>query len=161
MKKSVKLFDAGGLIILWMLFGLPLGVIFDYLWNLLVFSVALPHLPGIKDNSRDVKSPGKLKRTAFIFFVTLLGILIDWAYVELIWDIGLGKNQIWSPTMSQPLQIAAILIPIIMLWAVDFALAYAYLRLEKKPSLVLGGLMAVFTAPWLLPTIPYLLGWVA
>ncbi len=81
--------------------------------------------------------------------------------MEFIWDIGLSKSQLWSPAMSQPLQLAALLIPIAMLWAVDFALAYAYLRLEKKPAFILGGLMAVFTAPWLLPTLPYLLKWVA
>ncbi len=44
-KKSVTLYDAGGLIIFITIFGIPFGSIFDYLWNLLVFSVALPFLP--------------------------------------------------------------------------------------------------------------------
>ena len=160
LKKTITLYDAGGLIIVWMLFGLPLGVIFDYFWNLLVFSLALPRLPGVASADPGTEGIGKGKKTAFIVLVTLLGVLIDWAYVELIWDIGLTKTQLWSPAMAQPLQLVAILIPIVMLWAVDFALAYAYLRLEKKPAFILGGLMAVFTAPWLLPTVPYLLGWV-
>ncbi len=53
LKKTITLYDAGGLIIVYALFGLPLGVIFDYFWNLLVFSVALPRLPGVT-----VTSPG-------------------------------------------------------------------------------------------------------
>ncbi len=160
-KKAVTLYDAGGLILVWFFFGLPLGVVFDYFWNLLVFSVAFPHLPGITTANPGMKNISKGKRTAFIFFVTLLGIVIDWGYLELTWDVALGKGQLWAPAMSQPAQLVAIFIPVVMLLAVDFALAYAYLKLERKPALILGGLMAIFTAPWLLPTMPYLLGWVS
>ncbi len=158
-KKTVTLYDAGGLIIIWALFGLPLGVALDYIWNWLVFSLALPRLPGIATANPGREGIGRGKRIAFIFLVTLLGVVIDWGYFELTWNVGLGKGQLWAPAMSQPLQLVSILIPIVMLCAVDFALAYAYLRLDRKPALVLGGLMALFTAPWILPTLPYLLRW--
>jgi hypothetical protein len=161
-KKTITLYDAGGFWLILVFFGLPLGVIFDYFWNLLIFAIALPRLPGT-NHVPIVVTIGKGKKAVFIFFVTLLGMIIDWAYVELIWDIGISiakSPDIWVPVMGQPLQLLAILIPIVMLWAVDAALAYAFLRLDRKPSVILGGLMAVFTAPWMLLFMPYILGWV-
>jgi hypothetical protein len=161
-KKIITLYDAGGLWLIFAFFGLPLGVIFDYFWNLLVFSIVLPRLPSRAGNTSIAGAIGKGKKAAYIFFVTLLGIIIDWAYVELIWDIGIDITKspsIWVAVMGQPLQLASMLIPILMLWAVDAALSYAFLRLERKQALVLGGLMAVFTAPWLLFFMPYILGW--
>ncbi|MDD5702248.1 MAG: hypothetical protein PHU23_09395 [Dehalococcoidales bacterium] len=154
-KKSIMLYDAGGLIIFIMLFGIPFGSIFDYLWNLLVFSVALSFLPVV---SKIKLSKGR--RFLYILFITLLGIIIDWAYFELTWDTHFGKTGLWMPAMSQGLQFVWMLLPIAMLWLVNFALSYAYLKLERKPAVILGGVMALFTAPWLLPTIPYLMGWV-
>jgi hypothetical protein len=161
-KKPITLYDAGGFWLILVFFGLPLGVIFDYFWNLLIFAIALPRLPGT-NHVPIVVTIGKGKKAVFIFFVTLLGMIIDWAYVELIWDIGISiakSPDIWVPVMGQPLQLLAILIPIVMLWAVDAALAYAFLRLDRKPAVILGGLMAVFTAPWMLLFMPYILGWV-
>lgn len=157
-KKEVTLYDAGGLILVWFFFGLPVGVIFDYLWNLLVFSLALPRLSA---SNPGVVAIGKGKRTLYIFFITILGIIIDWAYFELTWDVGLGRGQLWAPAMSQPLQVALIIVPIVMLWLVNFALSYSYLKLERKQPVILGAIMAFFTAPWLLPTMPYILGWTA
>ncbi len=155
-KKSITLYDAGGLIILIALFGIPFGSIFDYLWNLLVFSAALPNLPA---ESKIKLSRGR--RILYILFITILGIIIDWAYFELTWDTHFGKTGLWIPAMSQALQLVWILLPIVMLWLVNFALSYAYLKMERKPAAILGGVMALFTAPWLLPTIPYLVGWVS
>lgn len=154
-KKSITLYDAGGLIILITLFGIPFGSIFDYLWNLLVFSVTLPFLPA----ESKIKL-SKRRRLLYILFITILGIIIDWAYFELTWDTHFGKTGLWIPAMSQALQFVWMLLPIAMLWLVNFALSYAYLKLERKPAVILGGVMAIFTAPWLLPTIPYLMGWV-
>jgi hypothetical protein len=160
-KNTVTLYDAGGLFLLWAIFGLPLGIVFDYFWNLLVLSLALPRLSGIALSNSETGTIGKGKRSIFILLITLLGVVIDWAYVELIWDIGLAKTQIWAPAMIWPLQLLSIIIPIIMLWAVNFALSYAYLRLEKKTAISLGAAMAVFTAPWLLLIAPYALHWAA
>ncbi len=154
-KKPITLYDAGGLIILITIFGIPFGSIFDYLWNLLVFSLALPFLPA----ESKIKL-GKVKKLLYIFFITILGIIIDWAYFELTWDTHFGKTGLWIPAMSQALQFIWMLLPIVMLWLVNFSLSYAYLKLERKPALVLGGVMALFTAPWLLPAVPYLMGWV-
>jgi len=137
-KKSIVLYDVGGGIILVILFGIPFGSAFDYLWNLLVLSVALPRLPG------DIKIKlSKGKRLAYCFFITVLGIIIDWAYFELTWDTDFGKTTI--PAMSQALQ---------------FVWLLSYLKLERRQAIIFGAIMGFFTAPWLLPTIPYAFGWV-
>lgn len=154
-KKSIILYDAGGLFIIIALFGLPIGSLFDYLWNLFVFSVALPRLPG------DIKIKlSKKRRLAYCLFITLLGIIIDWAYFELTWGTDFGKNGIWIPAMSQALQFVWLLLPMIMLGLVNFALAYSFLKMERRQSIILGVIMAFFTAPWLLPIVPYVMGWV-
>jgi len=154
LKKSMTIYDAGGLIVLLVLFGVPFGSVFDYLWNLIVFSIALLFLPA-ENNSK----PSKGKRLLYCFFITLLGIIIDWAYLELTWDTDFGKTGIWIPAMTQALQLVWLLLPMVMLWLANFALSYAYLKLEKKQAVIIGVVMAIFTAPWLLPTIPYLMGW--
>jgi len=154
-KKSVTLYDAGGLIILITIFGIPFGSIFDYLWNLLVFSVALPFLPATR---KVIVS--KRRRFLYCLFITLLGIIIDLAYFKLTWDTHFGKTGLWIPAMSQGLQFVWLLLPVTMLGLVNFALSYSYLRLEIKQAVYLGAIMALVTAPWLLPTIPYILGWV-
>jgi len=152
-KKSIVLYDVGGGIILVILFGIPFGSAFDYLWNLLVLSVALPRLPG------DIKIKlSKGKRLAYCFFITVLGIIIDWAYFELTWDTDFGKATI--PAMSQALQFVWLLLPMVMIFSVNAALSYSYLKLERKQAVIFGAVMGFFTAPWLLPIIPYVFGWV-
>jgi len=153
--KSITLHDAGGLILLITFFGIPFGILFDYLWNLIVFSIALPRLP------EDVKNKlGKGKRLAYCLFITLLGIVIDWAYFELTWDTHFGRTGIWIPAMSQALQFVWLLLPMVMIGLVNFALAYSFLKMGRRQSVILGAIMAFFTAPWLLPTVPYMMGWV-
>ncbi len=154
-RNSVTLYDAGGLIILITIFGIPFGSIFDYLWNLLVFSVALPFLPA---KSKVIVS--KRRRFLYCLFITLLGIIIDWAYFELTWDTHFGKTGLWIPAMSQGLQFVWLLLPMAMLGLVNFALSYSYLKLERRQAIILGCVMALFTAPWLLPMVPYVWGWV-
>jgi len=158
-KNSIKLFDVGGMILVWLFFGLPVGIVFDYFWNFLVLSLSLPQLPKDGESGKERISVGKGKRFAYCFFITLLGFVIDWAYFELTWDVSLGKTQLWIPAMGQPLQLILLLMPMIMLWLVNFALSYAFLKLESRQAAVLGAIMAFFTAPWLLPTMPYILGW--
>lgn len=160
LKRVVTLYDVGGMILVWLFFGLPLGIIFDYFWNLLVLSLSLPRLLKGGTSSTPLTSVSKGKRFAYCFFITVLGFVIDWAYFELTWDVGLGKTQLWLPAMGQPLQLILLVMPMIMLWVVNFALAYSYLKLERRKASILGVIMAFFTAPWLLPTMPYLLGWV-
>ena len=154
-RKSVTLYDFGGLIILITIFGIPFGSIFDYLWNLLVLSVALPRLPG---ETKTKISKGR--KLAYCFFITLLGIIIDWAYFELTWDTHFGKSAVWIPAMSQALQFVWLLLPMVMIFLVNAALSYSYLKLERRQAIIFGAVMGVFTAPWLLPTLPYVWGWV-
>ncbi len=154
-KNTVTLYDAGGLILILVFFGLPFGTIFDYLWNLVVISVALPFLPAGHN-----LTIGKGRRLAFCFFITLLGIIIDWAYFELTWDTYFGKGGVWLPAMSQGLQLLWIVLPLAMLGLANFALSYSFLKLERRQAIIFGGIMALFTAPWLLPTVPYWFGWV-
>ncbi len=155
-RKSIRLYDVGGVIIAVLFFGIPFGTIFDYLWNLLVVSVALPRLPG--DTKVEIS---KGRRLAYCFFITLLGIVIDWAYFELTWDTQFGKTGLWLPAMSQVLQLAWILLPLAMLFLVNAALSYSFLRLERRQAVITGVSMAIFTAPWLLVFVPYAMGWVA
>lgn len=158
-KKSITLFDAGGMILVWLFLGLPIGIVFDYFWNLLVLSVSLPRLLRGGISNPDMMNIGKGKRFVYCFFITILGFIIDWAYFELTWNVSLGKTQLWVPAMGQPLQLILLVVPMIMLWLVNFALSYAFLKLERKQAVILGAIMAFFTAPWLLPTVPYALGW--
>jgi len=120
-----------------------------------VLSAVLPLLPG------DTKTKiGKGKRLAFCFFITVLGIIIDWAYFELTWDTNFGKTAIWIPAMSQALQFVWLLLPMVMICLVNATLSYSYLQLERRQAIIFGIIMGVFTAPWLLPIIPYVFGWV-
>lgn len=152
-KKSIVLYDVGGAIILVFL-GIPFGSVIDYLWNLIVFSVALPLLPG------DKIKVSKGRRLAYCFFITVLGLIIDWAYLELTWDTHFAKSATWIPAMSQALQFVCLLLPMVMIFLVNAALSYSYLKLERKQAIILGVIIGVFTAPWLLPTLPYVWGWV-
>ena len=157
-KKTTTLYDAGGLIIGVVLFGIPFGTIFDYLWNFLVLSVAWPRIVG-RHSSLDNRI-GCGRKLVYCLFITALGIVIDWAYFEMTWDTDFGKSAVWSPAMAMPLQLALIAIPIAMLALVNFALSYAFLNAERSQAIKLGVVMAIFTSPWLLPIVPYLAGWV-
>jgi len=167
LKNTTTVYDAGGLILVWIFFGLPLGIIFDYFWNLLVLSLALPRLPRSVTSNPESMNSGienitKGRRFSYCFFITLLGIIIDWAYFEMTWYVGMGsRTQAWEPAVSLGLQFAWLLLPIVMLGLVNFALSYSYLKLERRQAIILGAIMAFFTAPWLLPIIPHALGWVA
>jgi len=45
-----------------------------------------------------------------------------------------------------------------MIGVVNAALSYSYLKLERRQAIIFGAIMGFFTAPWLLPTIPYVFG---
>jgi len=152
-KKSIVLYDFGGGIFFLIFFGIPFGSVFDYLWNLFVLSIALPRLPG--DTRIEIT---RSKKLAYCFFTTVLGFIIDWAYFELTWDTDFGKSTVWAPAMSQALQFVWLLLPIIMIGLVNAALSYSYLKLERKQAIILGAVMGFFTAPWILPTLPYVFG---
>jgi hypothetical protein len=152
--KSIVLYDVGGLIFIVIFIGIPVGSIIDYLWNLLVLSIVLPRLIG------DKIWITRGEKLAYCFFITLLGVVIDWAYFEITWDTSFGRSAVWIPAMSQALQFIWLLLPMVMLFLVNAALSYSYLQLERKQAIIFGAFMSFFTAPWLLPTLPYALGWV-
>ena len=150
-KNTTTLYDAGGIFIIVALLGIPIGSIFDYLWNLIVLSIALSIL-----NIHIAIS----RKLLYSLIITILGLIIDWAYFELTWDTQFAKSAFWSPAMPQALQFVWLILPIVMLSLVNFALSYAYLRLDKRQAIILGIVMGIFTAPWLLPTVPYIFNWV-
>lgn len=124
-RKTVTLYDAGGLIIGVVLLGIPFGVLFDYLWNMLVLSVAWRRIA-----TRSLGPLGCGRQIVYCLFITALGVVIDWAYFELTWDTDFGKSAVWAPAMAMPLQLLLILLPMAMLVLVNFALSYSFLRLD-------------------------------
>jgi len=153
--KSITLYDAGGFFLILLFFGVPLGTLFDFIWNLIVISVVLPRLPGLEEIR-----VGCWRRLLFCLIITALGFVIDWAYFELTWDMNLSKSTEWLPAVPQWLQFVWLLLPIFMLFLVNAALSYSYFGLEKRQALIFGAVMAFFTAPWILPIVPYVVGWV-
>lgn len=153
--KSIILYDAGGFFLIFLFLGIPFGTIFDYIWNLLVMSVVIPHLPGGKEIHIRLR-----RRLLFCLLITALGFIIDWAYFELTWDMNLSKSAEWIPAVPQWLQFVWILMPMLMLFLVNAALSYSFFKLDRRQALIFGGMMGFFTAPWLIPTMPYILGWV-
>lgn len=158
-RKTITLYDAGGFIILVIFLGIPFGAVADYLWNLLVVSVAVPRLPGSASSTKTEIGWGR--KLVYCLFITVLGIIIDWAYFELTWDTDfLSRSAVWAPAMGLPLQLVLLVMPMIMLGLVNFSLSYSYLKLERRQAITLGVIMGFFTAPWLLPVVPYIAGWV-
>src|SRR4030042_809175 len=153
--RSITLYDAGGFFLIFLFFGIPLGTLFDFIWNLVVISVTLPRLPGGTEIGI-----GFWRRVVFCLLLTALGFVIAWAYFEITWDMNLSKSAEWLPAVPQWLQFVWLLLPMSMLFLVNAALSYSFFGLEKRQALIFGAVMAVFTAPWLLPIVPYIAGWV-
>jgi hypothetical protein len=147
--KTVTLHDvAFGLLFIYIL-GVPFGVIIDYLWNRIVLYITLDRLV------KPAVSMRALKRTwVYAIFITLIGLLIDWGYYVIIWDSG------WEPAMSLASQLALIIPVILLLLAANAVLCIKYLKLERRQTIVTSSVMAVLTAPWILPIVPHAAGWV-
>jgi hypothetical protein len=154
--KSIKLYDAGGFFLILLFFGVPLGTLFDFIWNLVVISVTLPRLP----DAGEVRIHSWWHRLFYCLIITALGFVIDWAYFELTWDMNLSKSTEWLPVVPQWLQFIWLLLPMTLLFLVNAALSYSYFKLNKRQALIFGAVMAFFTAPWILPVVPYIAGWV-
>ena len=148
-KKTVTVYDAGFGIIFLFILGVPIGFIIDYIWNRIVLSLTLNHL------IKPAVSVWSLERIAsYAFFITIIGLLIDWGYHVIIWDTG------WVPAMSLAGQLALIILPMFLLLVANYILCIKYLELKRRPALITGGVMAFFTAPWILPVVPHAAGWV-
>jgi len=146
-RNSTVLYDAGGWFLIAMLFGISIvGVLIDYFWNFLVLFLTL----------RWKKISISLKRKfAYCAIITALGLLIDWLYYELTWGtVALGPARVpayFPRTGVNPiLELSTILIPIVVLGAVNFGVSRLFLKTSTKQSLVIGAAMGIFTAPWLI-----------
>jgi len=145
--KSTTLYDAGGWFLILMFFGVSfLGVIIDYLWNYFILFLALRLL--------HIKLTVK-RKTVYTVIITAFGLVIDWLYYEITWGttvIGaLRIPALFKNPGTQPgLELATILIPMILIGIVNYFASRLYLHLNLKSAVIVGGMMMVFTAPWLI-----------
>ncbi len=148
--KPAPYYDVGGWFVVVWLAGFSAVAIFgsllDYIWNYLVLSVAL-RLQHV--------SITKKRKLVYTAIITALGLLIDWLYYEFTWGtLVMGDFRVRAaferPGTHPGLELATIIIPAVLIGLVNFCTALIYLHLSMKKALVVGGLMAVFTAPWLI-----------
>jgi hypothetical protein len=84
-RKPITLYDGGGVFLIWMVLGIPFGSVLDYFLNYVVLSQTLKRF--LKINTFDEKDFIKDKRKTYGVFATILGLVIDWVYIELVWDV--------------------------------------------------------------------------
>jgi hypothetical protein len=141
------LYDAGGWFLIPMFVGgVFLGVVVDYFWNYLILYLAL----------RGQKiSITRKRRFAYTAIITAVGLLVDWLYYELTWGyLVIGSLRV-PPVFERPglnpgLELSTILIPMALLWVANYLASRFHLHLDAKHASLVGAVMAVFTAPWLI-----------
>jgi hypothetical protein len=145
--KPTTIYDAGVWYLLPILGGMMLvGVAVDYFWNYLILFLGL----------RWIKfSASRRRRFVYCTIVTALGLFIDWLYYELTWGrlvVGsLRVVPIFNPAGQYPaLEFATILIPMVLIAAVNFGISRLLLRMSIKQAAILGTAMGILTAPWLI-----------
>jgi hypothetical protein len=154
-RRSTILYDAGGWFLIPIFFGgVFLGVVVDYFSNYLILSLAL--------RWQKISITRKI-RFVYIAIITAVGLLIDWLYYELTWGFlvigSLRVPPVFERWATKPgLELGTLLIPMALLWAVNYLASRFYLNLDKKHASVVGAVMAIFTAPWLIVAF-VLLGW--
>ncbi len=147
--KSATLYDAGGWFLVFMFFGVAfVGLVIDYFWNYLILFLAL------RLRHIDITIKRKL---VFTVIITAFGLAIDWLYYEITWGTavlgGLRMPALFPSPGTQPgLEIATIVVPLILIGIVNYFASRLHLHLNKKNGLIVGGMMAVLTAPWLIVT---------
>jgi hypothetical protein len=153
---STTLHDMGGGFFFFYLLlavgGIFLGLIFDYLWNWLVLTVALwhPRSPADSTAERAVQSVTIGRRMLYAVFITLIGIPINAVYAGLAWSWS------WEPRINITFQVLLMVMPIGMLWLANYLLSRYFLKLDKRQAATVAAIMAVLTAPWLMLVIPHL-----
>lgn len=144
--KTLTLHDVGGWYLLPIFLGIPVvGVVLDYLWNYMVLVLGLRWLH---------ISVSTKRKHIYCAIVTGSGLLIDWLYV-ITWDVlnpgnprgPLGFTRWETETFWGFL---TILVPMAVLVVVNYAVSRLYLRVNSKQAIVLGAIMGLFTAPWLI-----------
>jgi hypothetical protein len=146
---ATTLYDAGGWFLIAIFAGVAVavvGVVLDYFWNFLILILSLRWL------HISVSYPRKF---IYCLIVTAIGLLIDWLYYELTWGRLVVGNLRVEPLFEhaglQPaLECTTILIPMIVVGLVNFGAAHLLLRMSLKQAAILGAIMGVFTAPWLI-----------
>lgn len=122
------------------------GVMADYFWNYLILNLGLRWA-----------RIGITAKAGFIYIalMTVAGFLIDWLYYELAWGgLSIGGLRI-SPILGMSganpgLQLSTIVIPMVLIGIVNYFASRFRLHLDTRHALVVGMVMAVFTAPWVL-----------
>jgi hypothetical protein len=123
-----------------------LGVAGNYFWNYLILYLAL----------RWQKiSITRKRRFAYTAIITAFGLLIDVLYYEFTWGTPVKHSLpvpgiFETPGLNPGLELSTILIPMAFIGIVNYFASRFYLHLDKKPALVVGLAMAVFTAPWVM-----------
>jgi len=142
-----SIYSSGGWPLVGMFFGAAfLGVTADYFWNYLILNL------GLRWQQLRITT-----RTGFTYItmMTAAGFLIDWLYYELAWGGlsigGLGLPAVFGTYGADPaLQLGTIVIPMALIAVVNYLASRRYLHLNTRHALVVGLVMAAFTAPWVL-----------
>ncbi|MCR4394283.1 MAG: hypothetical protein NUV31_07950 [Dehalococcoidales bacterium] len=154
--RITPLYDAGGWFLIFLVFGIPLvGVIADYFWNYLILHFSLRW---------QEFSAAKSRKFIYCLIATAAGLIVDWLYYEITWgNLVLGSIRIPAlfqhPGINKPLEFATILVPVAVLFLINFGLARGFFRgLTNRQTLVVGILMGIFTAPWIITAVVVLGG---
>ena len=147
LRKTLTLHDAGGWYLIPIIFGIPVvGVVLDYFWNFLVLFLSLKWL-------RISASTGQ--KFIYCAIVPGGGLVIDIVYYAIVW--GVFEFDLWRghPDSARwgtgpVLEFITILIPIAFIIALNYAVSRLYLHVNSKQAVILGAIMGLFTAPWLI-----------
>jgi len=126
--------------------GTVLGLVFNYFWNYLILYLAL----------RWQKiSITRKRRFVYTAIITAVGLLIDALYYEFTWGfLVIGSLRVpplfERPGLNPGLELSTILIPMALIGVVNYFASRFYLHLDKKPALVVGLAMGIFTVPWIM-----------
>ena len=146
-KKTLTLYDAGGWYLIPILLGIPVvGVVLDYFWNYLVLFLGLRWL----HISVSTKS-----KFIYCLIATGSGLLIDLLYYVITWGVlelgSLRVPSVFPHWETEPiLELLTILIPMVLIAALNYAVSRLYLRVNSKQAAILGAIMGFFTAPWVI-----------
>jgi len=123
-----------------------LGVAGNYFWNYLILYLAL--------RWQKISTTRK-RRFAYTGIITAFGLLIDALYYEFTWGTPVKHSLpvpgiFETPGLNPGLELSTILIPMALIGIVNYFVSRFYLHLDKKPALIVGLAMGVFTAPWVM-----------
>ena len=144
-KASISLYDAGGGIILFIVLGIPVGIILDYLLNFAVLTLTLRAIHHTEKTTLG-------RRLFYSLIATIVGLTIDVIYLVIRQAfthedfIATAPKWLGSPTIA----FALLPIPLVLIFLANWILSSTFLKLERKYALIVGLTMAIFTTPWVL-----------